>query len=38
MNEKIYIVDSTLRDGEQSPGTVAVIPIDYFYELINKVS
>lgn len=24
------------KDGEQSPGTVAVIPIDYFYELISK--
>ena len=26
------------KDGEQSPGTVAVIPIDYFYQLISKVS
>ena len=26
------------KDGEQSPGTVAVIPIDYFYELISKVN
>ena len=24
------------KNGEQSPGTVAVIPIDYFYKLISK--
>ena len=24
------------KDGEQSPGTVMVIPIEYFYELITK--
>ena len=27
----------TGKDGEQSPGTVAVIPIDYFYQLISKL-
>ena len=25
------------KDGEPSPGTVAVIPIDYFYQLISKL-